>query len=141
MSLHLSKLPNEYFAYVDYQDTDAGGVVYHSKYIDFAERARGHFFRSLFGKVNLANEYMWVVKSLSVEYKAPARLEDLLLIKSNIVEIQHCSVIFKQDFFVNDILKVSMVIKLVSITKDFSFIKIEDSVKNKLNQFKLGDNN
>ncbi|WP_333842203.1 tol-pal system-associated acyl-CoA thioesterase [Pelomicrobium sp.] len=66
---------------VYYQDTDAGGVVYHSRYLDFLERARYEWLREAgFGLRKLAEELkvIFVVRSLSIEFRRPARLDDLL---------------------------------------------------------------
>ncbi|MEW5707883.1 MAG: tol-pal system-associated acyl-CoA thioesterase [Pseudomonadota bacterium] len=66
---------------VYYQDTDAGGVVYHSRYLDFLERARYEWLREAgFGLRELAErlKIVFVVRSLSIEFRRPARLDDLL---------------------------------------------------------------
>lgn len=66
---------------VYYQDTDAGGVVYHSRYLDFLERARYEWLREAgFGLRELAErlKVVFVVRSLSIEFRRPARLDDLL---------------------------------------------------------------
>ncbi|MFZ5555123.1 MAG: tol-pal system-associated acyl-CoA thioesterase [Pseudomonadota bacterium] len=66
---------------VYYQDTDAGGVVYHSRYLDFCERARYEWLRDLgYGCLDLAGRLgvIFVVRSLSLAFRRPARLDDLL---------------------------------------------------------------
>lgn len=66
---------------VYYEDTDAGGVVYHTGYIRFFERARTEWLRALgYSQRQLAGEtgVLFSVVELSVRYLAPARLDDLL---------------------------------------------------------------
>ncbi|PZP64793.1 MAG: tol-pal system-associated acyl-CoA thioesterase [Azospira oryzae] len=68
---------------VYYQDTDAGGVVYHSRYLDFLERARYEWLREAgFGLRELAErlKVIFVVRSVEIQFRRPARLDDLLLV-------------------------------------------------------------
>jgi len=66
---------------VYYQDTDAGGVVYHSTYLNFMERARYEWLRQLgFDAQSLeqVHKIQFMVRSLNIEYRKPAVLDDLL---------------------------------------------------------------
>ena len=70
---------------VHYEDTDAGGVVYHSNYLAFAERARSELLRELgFGLRQLVEEFdlVWVVRAASARYRRPAFLDDWLVVES-----------------------------------------------------------
>jgi acyl-CoA thioester hydrolase len=70
---------------VFYEDTDAGGVVYHSNYLNFCERARTEWLRQLdIGRERLAREFdiMFVVRRATIEWRRPARLDDLLMIET-----------------------------------------------------------
>ncbi|MEO8306810.1 MAG: tol-pal system-associated acyl-CoA thioesterase [Pseudomonadota bacterium] len=72
---------------VYYEDTDAGGVVYHTSYIRFLERARTEWLRSIgYSQARLANDMglVFTVVSLDIKYLLPARLDDMLLIRSDI---------------------------------------------------------
>ncbi|MBI2311898.1 MAG: tol-pal system-associated acyl-CoA thioesterase [Betaproteobacteria bacterium] len=73
---------------VYYQDTDAGGVVYHSTYLNFMERARYEWLRHMgFGARELAaRQVIFVIRSLQVEYLKPARLDDLLQVTVAVAE-------------------------------------------------------
>ena len=62
-----------------YEDTDAGGVVYYANYLKFFERCRTEWLRSLgHEQVDLlaTHDIAFVVKSVAVDYKRPARLDD-----------------------------------------------------------------
>ncbi|MDA7984742.1 MAG: YbgC/FadM family acyl-CoA thioesterase, partial [Alphaproteobacteria bacterium] len=64
-----------------YQDTDAGGVVYHTRYIEFAERARNELLRELgHPTTELTRQFgaVFALRSLEAQWRAPARLEELL---------------------------------------------------------------
>ena len=85
---------------VYYEDTDSGGVVYHSNYLNFMERARTEWLRSQnFEQDVLINEYgiIFVVRSISVDYLKPARFNDALLVKSSIQKLAKASIVFEQN--------------------------------------------
>ena len=66
-----------------YEDTDAGGVVYHANYISYMERARTEYLRDLgIEQDTLSREHgiIFAVRSVEVQYLAPARFNDLLRI-------------------------------------------------------------
>ncbi len=66
---------------VYYEDTDAGGVVYHTGYICYFERARTEWLRSLgWSHAQMAEEQavLFTVANLTVQYHKPARLDDML---------------------------------------------------------------
>jgi acyl-CoA thioester hydrolase len=66
---------------VYWEDTDAGGVVYHARYLHFLERARSEWLRaSGIGQQQLRDEagIVFVVHRMEIDFKAPARLDDLL---------------------------------------------------------------
>lgn len=84
---------------VYYEDTDAGGVVYHTSYIRFLERARTEWLRSLgYSQARLVEEIglVFSVVSLEVKYLLPARLDDLLHVRSSVEQGGGASVNFQQ---------------------------------------------
>lgn len=84
---------------VYYEDTDSGGVVYHSNYLNFMERARTEWLRHLgFEQTYLkdACNMIFVVHSLHIVFKKPAKLNDLLTITSEFAKIGRGSVEFLQ---------------------------------------------
>lgn len=84
---------------VYYEDTDAGGVVYHSNYINFFERARTELMRQLGYELDeLAEEagIMFVVRSLNCEYLLPAKFNDELFVTAEIIEASKTRIIFEQ---------------------------------------------
>ncbi|EXI62981.1 hypothetical protein MHD_02240 [Mannheimia granulomatis] len=83
---------------VYYEDTDAGGVVYHANYLNFFERARTEFLRQYhFSQQALfAQSLAFVVKKIEIDYKLPARLDDLLTVETTLSECKKATLIFEQ---------------------------------------------
>ncbi|MDO8811948.1 MAG: tol-pal system-associated acyl-CoA thioesterase [Gallionella sp.] len=75
---------------VYFQDTDAGGVVYHASYINFMERARTEWLRTHgYSNAGLMKEFgsVFVVRSLKLDYFKPALLDDLLEVTAQVKDI------------------------------------------------------
>ena len=85
---------------VYYEDTDAGGIVFYANYLKFFERARTEWLRAAgVGQQQLSSETgcMFVVKSASIDYHAPAKLDDRLEISVEIRKLGRASVQFTQE--------------------------------------------
>ncbi len=86
---------------VYYQDTDAGGIVYHANYLNFAERARAEALRALglpvTDWVNL-HGLMFVVQRINLDYVAPARLDDIIHIATRVTAARGARVTISQPF-------------------------------------------
>ncbi|MFT9380468.1 tol-pal system-associated acyl-CoA thioesterase [Gluconobacter sp. P5B12] len=73
---------------VYYEDTDAGGIVYHARYLGFAERARSEAMRDAGASVTeLLRDFglAFVVRQVGVRYRAPLRLDDEMEIETALV--------------------------------------------------------
>ncbi|CPM51732.1 thioesterase [Bordetella pertussis] len=84
---------------VYYEDTDAGGVVFYANYLKFLERARTEWLRGLgVNQSDLAEREhrLFGVHSLDMSYRKPARLDDLITIRSRITRIGRASIHFAQ---------------------------------------------
>ncbi|WP_067702416.1 MULTISPECIES: tol-pal system-associated acyl-CoA thioesterase [unclassified Erwinia] len=83
---------------VYYEDTDAGGVVYHASYVAFYERARTEMLRQHhFNQQTLLEQQVaFVVRRLTVDYLAAARLDDLLEVQSEVVRMTRTTMTFAQ---------------------------------------------
>ncbi|QJD92230.1 tol-pal system-associated acyl-CoA thioesterase [Duganella dendranthematis] len=85
---------------VYYEDTDAGGIVYYANYLKFFERARTEWLRALdVNQHTLLAEHdtLFVVKSVSAEYHAPAKLDDELKLTVSIEKLGRASIVFLQE--------------------------------------------
>ena len=83
------------------EDTDAGGIVYYVNYLKYIERARTEYMRKLsFGKADIfSSELMFVVHSLSSDYKLPARLDDKLIATASITRAGKANMVMAQDVY------------------------------------------
>jgi acyl-CoA thioester hydrolase len=84
---------------VYYQDTDAGGVVYHANYVNFMERARTEWLRDLgYSHMDMIRnlDVMFVVRSIKLDYLRPAVLDDLLQVSAKIKEVGRSRVTLEQ---------------------------------------------
>ena len=84
---------------VQYEDTDAGGVVYHSNYLNFAERGRSAFLRCL--GIDLHSylkdeEKTILISRIEVDYLTPAQLNDQIYVQTSIIEIGKITVKIEQ---------------------------------------------
>ncbi len=73
-----------------YEDTDAGGIVYHANYLRFAERARTEALRACgIGQSQLRADHGvgFVVRHCTLDFRRPARLDDIVTVETSITEI------------------------------------------------------
>lgn len=125
---------------VYFSDTDAGGIVYHARYLDFAEHARTELFRkaceiasspdfSGSGVIGaseavgvsqqelLAQDYAFVVKSIAIDYQRPGQLDDLLEVETVIEESKRFSMTFFQKVLRDDEVLAELHVRVASISK------------------------
>ncbi|WP_274851037.1 tol-pal system-associated acyl-CoA thioesterase [Serratia marcescens] len=83
---------------VYYEDTDASGVVYHARYVAFFERARTEMLRqhNFHQQQLLSEQVAFVVRRMTVDYLAPARLDEQLEVQSEITSLRGASLTFAQ---------------------------------------------
>ena len=92
----------DYHLRVYYEDTDAGGVVYHANYLKYCERARSQFligvadFEKQQNLPSSTDSHVYVVKAIKCEFVRAARLFDELQVASKIKQIGKSSLVFEQ---------------------------------------------
>lgn len=84
---------------VYYEDTDAGGIVYHSNYLKFCERGRTEFLRQLGVEqdIYLKQNIAFVVKAMDIDFKLAAKFNEELTVITRIQKIKKVSVEFLQN--------------------------------------------
>ena len=90
---------------VYYADTDAGGVMYHAAYLGFAERARTEALRDAgLPHAAMLTEHgvMFMVRRVQIEYLRPARLDDMLTIRTQTEAATGATVTLTQDFYLGE---------------------------------------
>ncbi len=84
---------------VYWEDTDAGGVVYHAQYLAFLERARSEWLRAQgYGQERMRHDHdlVFAVRSMQLDFLRPARLDDLLDVGVRVRQCKRASVTFAQ---------------------------------------------
>ena len=93
--------PHQLECRVYFEDTDAGGVVYHSNYLNFYERGRTEFLRALGYEQDklLSQNIVFVVRNITVDFNQAARFNELLCIQTRVESLHKASLIFEQKIF------------------------------------------
>lgn len=84
---------------VYWEDTDAGGVVYHAQYLAFLERARTEWLRDLgYDQELLRREHdlVFAVRAMSIDFRRPARLDDALRVSVALTACRGASLLLAQ---------------------------------------------
>ncbi len=106
---------------VYYQDTDAGGVVYHSTHLNFMERARYEWLRELGFDVNSLiqiHKMLFMVRSLEIEYFKPAVLDDLLHVTVQVSEVGRSRITICQEILRGHVKLVNATVHVVCVGAD-----------------------
>lgn len=112
----MTKHTIEYRVY--YEDTDAGGIVYHANYLKFAERARTEWLRSLgIEQLELQEkkQLSFVVYHLEIQFFSPAKLDDLLTIVSLPKKVGKARITMTQDIECNALKVASLEVSVACI--------------------------
>ena len=132
----MSKHPHVYAMpiRVYFQDTDAGGVVYHASYVNFMERARTEWLRECYGYSNAglmkAFGVVFVVRTLKLDYLKPALLDDLLSVTAQIKDVGRSRVTLHQSVMRGEEKLVEAEIHLVCVTVDgFKPVSVPDVLR------------
>ncbi len=87
---------------VYYEDTDFSGIVYHARYLHFLERGRTDFLRLVgihhaeIGAGLHGEQLVWVVRRMEIDFNSPARIDDILEIKTRVEEISGARIVMAQ---------------------------------------------
>ncbi len=123
---------------VYYEDTDAGGVVYYARYLAFAERGRSEFLRAVTGRTGALwtqDDPLFVVRHLEADYKAPARLDDLLTVTTFLDRLGGASLTMTQIIKRGEETLVAIKVTLVTVTHDGKVLRLPPDWRQKLEVF------
>lgn len=84
---------------VYWEDTDAGGVVYHARYVAFLERARSEWMRACGhaqDRLRREHDLVFAVRAMTLDFLGPARLDDALDVGVELLECRRASLVFRQ---------------------------------------------
>lgn len=83
-----------------YEDTDAGGIVYHTNYLKYMERARSEFLGQVLGVSFFdfmdTEQCAFVVRDISISYKKPAKLGEMIQVKTVLSKVVRTRLVFDQ---------------------------------------------
>jgi acyl-CoA thioester hydrolase len=108
---------------VYYEDTDFSGIVYHANYLRFMERGRTNYLRllgadqrGLFEEAARdAPGFAFVVRSMTLDFLKPARMDDVLLVATAPQEVKGASIILKQTVTRNDEILVAAQVRVAFV--------------------------
>jgi len=110
-----------------YEDTDAGGIVYHTNYLKYCERARSEYFFASNLDIMGENSH-FVVKNLEADFIKPAYLGNLIEVKTSVLEIKKASVKLKQEIF-KDKIKIFSMNLILAFLKNGKITKMPEKYK------------
>lgn len=120
---------------VYYEDTDAGGVVFYANYLKFYERARTEALRALgYQQEQLRTEakLLFVVSSVSLNYKRPAKLDDELTVYVGIAKIARTYLIFQQQIWCDGQLLSEAEVKVAAVNDQLKPVAIPNEMRTAL---------
>ena len=129
---YIHQMDHKYKVRIYYEDTDAAGVVFYANYFKFTERARTEL---IYEKLKLKHlelkdkfDVIFVVKSLSSKYIAPAKFEDDLTVVSKIVEKSPVRLILDQNIEKGNKLIFTSTIELAVVSSKGKITKLPDQL-------------
>ncbi|MDO9010213.1 MAG: tol-pal system-associated acyl-CoA thioesterase [Gallionella sp.] len=118
---------------VYFQDTDAGGVVYHASYVNFMERARTEWLRTHgYSNAGLMKEFgvVFVVRSMKLDYLRPALLDDMLDVTAQVKDIGRSRITLLQTVRRADELLTEAEVHLVSVSLEtFKPVRVPEALR------------
>ena len=128
---------------VYWEDTDAGGVVYHAQYLAFLERARSEWLRAR-GKgqqlLRMEHDLVFAVRAMRVEFRCPARLDDALDVTVALRQCRRASLVFAQSIHCNGVLLLDAEVRVAALNaSDFRPCPIPSPLYEELKSVELHD--
>lgn len=126
----------EYRVY--YEDTDAGGIMYHGQYINWCERGRSEYLRDIGLQSSVIHQEtgcLFVVRHLAADYFKPAKLDQMLRVETTLKELKNSSFILNQSIFCQDFMLFSMTVTIVCVDeKTGRPVRVPAMVRDKLQE-------
>lgn len=113
------------------EDTDAAGIVYHTNHIKYMERGRSEALRTCgFTKTLLDKtlQVYFVVKDISIDYKTPAFMDDLLEVRTTVTSVSKARLFFLQELYRDDILIATAQLTIVCINRAYKPTLVPEAI-------------
>lgn len=124
---------------VYYEDTDAGGIVYHANYLKFGERGRTEFLRQTGFQnqvLHAERRVLFVVRHIEIDYLKPAFLDDELVLETTIKDMKNSSFTMHQRTLRNCEALADMRVVLVCVDAEkYSPVRLPEDVKRAFQNF------
>jgi acyl-CoA thioester hydrolase len=105
-----------------YQDTDVSGIVYHSNYLNFCERARSEFLRAIGihmrDMMEAEDKAYFAVRDMQLDFLKPAYLDDVLIVRTVMQALNAASSTMQQQIFRNDELLFTATLRVAVLGAD-----------------------
>jgi acyl-CoA thioester hydrolase len=112
------------------EDTDAGGIVYHANHLKFCERARTEWLRAQgIDHYLLHGEFGFVVHRLSIDYRQPALMDDLLQVSIEVLRCQSASFTLRQQIHRDAMLLADVEVSLACLDANLRPRRLPDSIR------------
>ena len=122
-----------------YEDTDTSGIVYHANYLRYCERGRSDFLRMAGVRhlVMMEGEYklVWTLRRIALEYMRPARVDDLLHVRTRYTEMAGARLVGEQEIYKGADLLCTARIEAAVITMDGRPRRIPADIRAKLEPY------
>ena len=114
-----------------YADTDAGGIVYHSVYLNMAERCRTELLRYFGWPLIGPSGENFIVRRASLDWVAPARLDDLIICTTIAQTVKGARVNLQQNFTLDGTVVCNVSIELVYVSGKMKPVRLPIALKEK----------
>ena len=123
---------------VYYEDTDAGGIMYHGNFINFCERGRSELLRSIGLPSSEVVEKLgigFVVRHLDADYLKMVKLDDLLSVETSLISMKNSSFLMKQTITCQNSVVFFMDVTLVCIDMQGKPARIPEILRTQFNEY------
>jgi acyl-CoA thioester hydrolase len=120
---------------VYYEDTDFAGIVYYANYLKFIERARTEMLRDAGidqSRLKAEHGLVFVVSRVTIDYRAPARFDDLLTVETRIERMGNAALEVRQDVLRDERLLVTALVRLACIGADGRPVRLPAELADRL---------
>jgi acyl-CoA thioester hydrolase len=119
MTADLDPAEGRFTCRVYYEDTDLAGVVYYANYLKFIERARSEWVRARGvdqGELKAEAGLVFAVRRLEADYLAPARFDDLLEVRTRLVDLTGARIVLDQEVWRGEVVLFAARVTLVCLS-------------------------
>ncbi|MEP9387222.1 tol-pal system-associated acyl-CoA thioesterase [Mesorhizobium sp. KR9-304] len=124
LSGELTPFGHRLLARVYYADTDFSGLVYHARYLEFFERGRSDYLRlagvrhTELAEGMRGEKIVWVVRRMEIDFRKPARMDDVLTIDTRTEKISGARIFMAQELKRGDTLLVTARVEAAIVGED-----------------------